>query len=112
MYCNAPPRKAREGCDEGLRAEGKLTNSTTMLIFHEFPDAKQADDFALHVRDTFGRTTIVCESQEMSNKYDTFPFELKPPIVLVQRDELDKGPQLEPQIEKLVEEFNGRFAGT
>lgn len=82
-----------------------------MLIFHRFKDLKQADDFAICVRDTFGRASRIFNSQEESDKFDPFPFELSPPIVLIERDG-DDGLELEPKIEKLVEEFNGSFAGT
>lgn len=82
-----------------------------MLIFDRFPDHKHADAFAIAVRDTFRRSTQVFDSQKKSNAVDPFPFELQPPIVLVERDSPD-GEQLERQIEKYVLEFNSVFAGT
>jgi hypothetical protein len=82
-----------------------------MLIFDQFPTRKRAEDFAGHLRDTFGRATRVCDSQEESNKHDPFPFELQPPIVLVERD-VEIGSKLESKIERLVAQFDGAFAGT
>ena len=83
-----------------------------MLIFDTFPNHEQADAFAIHVRDTFGRATRVCASQEESDRHDPFPFLLQPPIVLVQRDESERGPQLESEIQRSVTQFHGKFAGT
>lgn len=80
-----------------------------MLIFDKFPTRSHADQFASAVRGSFGRSVVVCESQEESNRHDPFPFELKPPIVLVERNEAYSG---EEPIERLVVEFEGTFAGT
>jgi hypothetical protein len=85
-----------------------------MLIFHKFANHQSADSFAVDVRDTFGRATRVCDSREEFNKHELFPFALQPPIVLVERDNIDddQSPKLEPKIEALVGEFGGHFAGT
>jgi hypothetical protein len=85
-----------------------------MLIFDNFPNHAVADDFAMHVRDSFGRATRVCNSRNEFDKHELFPFELQPPMVLVERDKIDCDPssELESKIEALVEEFEGRFAGT
>lgn len=79
-----------------------------MLIFHKFPNRECADAFAIAVRDSFGCTTRFFDSQEESDKFDPFPFELTSPIVLVERGDLE----LELKIESLVTQFNGEFAGT
>lgn len=79
-----------------------------MLIFDQFTDSDQADQFAIRVRDTYGLTTRVCNSREAFDKCEIFPFELQPPIVLVERCD-DK---LESEIESMVDEFHGKFAGT
>ncbi len=83
-----------------------------MLIFDSFKTREGADAFATHVRDRFGRATRLCDTQEEADKYDPFPFPLTGPIVLVERDDDNGGPQLERDIEASVGEFCGQFAGT
>ena len=81
-----------------------------MLIFDQFPDKKHAEDFAAAVRDTNGRATIVCDTQDESDYHDPFPFKLTPPIVLVEREYgivTSEWPL--PQFAK---NFHGVFAGT
>jgi hypothetical protein len=90
------------------RAGGGLTEDL-MLIFDQFPNRSYAEQFASAVRGSFGRTSIVCDSQNEADQHDPFPFELKPPIVLVERNQNRAG---ESPIEKLAVEFEGRFAGT
>ena len=80
-----------------------------MIIFDQFPDQEHANKFAAHVRDTLGRTSFVYDSQVESNKHDPFPFQLQPPIVLVERAAT---PEKESEITALVENFQGAFAGT
>jgi len=81
-----------------------------MLIFHQFPDKKHAEDFAAAVRDTYGRETHVCDSQEESDYLDPFPFKLTPPIVLVER-EYGFVTEAWP-LPQLTKKFHGVFAGT
>jgi hypothetical protein len=81
-----------------------------MLIFDRFNSIQDATAFAIHVRDNFARSTRVCASQKESNQYDPFPFVLYPPIVLVDRD--DSRGLIEDEIESIVDQFSGEFAGT
>ena len=80
-----------------------------MLIFDSFASVKRANEFARHVERTFGRKALVFESQADSDKFDPFPFELFPPIVLVERDDHYSG---EKPIEASVVQFGGVWAGT
>lgn len=78
-----------------------------MLIFDYFPNRTAAENFAQEVTSRFGLWAAVFDSQDESNEVDLFPFVLSPPIVLVERDEAK-----EEAVERLVETFEGRFAGT
>ncbi len=80
-----------------------------MLIFDSFATVELAKQFARHVETDFGSKALVFDSQEESNKVDPFPFELLPPIVLVERDDQYSG---EKPIETSVVQFGGTFAGT
>lgn len=82
-----------------------------MLIFDSFPDQAAASSFAVAVRDTFVRKTIVCSSQEESDTHDPCPCALVPPIVLVERKWTPQTDQ-ENQIIQFVQSFDGVFAGT
>lgn len=85
------------------------------MIFDGFPTRADAEAFASHVKEEFGREATVHDSQEESDEEDEFPFELTPPIVLVDRRYSSKGrlrSNGEGRIERRVEKFNGRFAGT
>jgi hypothetical protein len=81
-----------------------------MLIFDGFGSRKKAEDYAKTVKEKYKRSAMVYDSQEQSNAVDPFPFHLSPPIVLVER--LEIGDELEDEIENLVQEFGGTFAGT
>ena len=97
-----------------LAGANQIVHHLIMLIFDNFKNLEVADDFAIHVRDSFGRAARVCSSRDEFDKHELFPFELQPPMVLVERDKTDCDPssKLESKIEALVEEFEGRFAGT
>ena len=82
-----------------------------MLIFDQFPSYAHAIDFAHKVRTDHTRETIVCRNQKQSNAIDLFPFRLRAPIVLVTRSD-DIGDEAEQQIEALVTQYHGTFAGT
>ena len=69
----------------------------------------------------YGRVTTVHETQEDAHNYllchcDCFPSGLFPPIVIVERDpqwgETEEEMEKEREIEELVHEFDGKFAGT
>lgn len=79
-----------------------------MLVLDSFPSYEQANAFASMVRKKFGLRITVCDSQIESDMVDPFPFELTPPIVLVERTE----GEVEDAIERSVGKFHGRFAGT
>lgn len=80
-----------------------------MMIFDRFPDEKRAMNFMRHVERTFGRKAQMFHSQEESNKVDPFPFELKAPIVLVERNDNCTG---EGPIRNAAVNYGGEFAGT
>ncbi len=84
-----------------------------MLIFDKFPSEKHADKFALFARDIFNRETRVFLNQDEADKYDPFPFELVPPIVIVERErDVERRGKDEKLLEVLVVKFNGVFEGT
>lgn len=84
-----------------------------MLIFDRFADLETAKAFAKHIENGFGREAIVCANQEEADQYDIFPFELTPPIALVQRDhDADDGMKMEQHIAGSAKDFGGHFAGT
>ena len=58
----------------------------------------------------YHRSAPVYDSQEQSNVADLFPFQLSPPIVLVER--LEIGDELKAEIEDLVQSFGGAIADT
>ena len=79
------------------------------MIFDRFEDRQTAEGFAEHAKSRFGRKATVHGSQAESDRIDPFPFELQPPIVLVER----AGDfSLEDEIEESVNGFGGEFAGT
>ena len=73
-----------------------------MLIFDRFPSRTEAEAFAQATE----LKTCVFDTQTESNLVDPFPYLLEPPIVLVERGERDD------EIERLVINFGGEFAGT
>ena len=91
-----------------------------MLIFEKFENVEKAETFAQAIRTEFFRKAIVCNSQEESDKFDVFPYELKPVIVLVERIDYEEDMdgkavdqiERETEIEKFVESYGGEFAGT
>jgi hypothetical protein len=90
-----------------------------MLNFDGFQSRERAEAFAAAVEKRTGRKATVYDSQAESFEVDYFPLYLEPPIVLVERfddwsteDELKANVQAEKEVEALVEEFGGTFAGT
>ena len=84
-----------------------------MLIFDKFPSEKHAEKFANFTREVFNRETRVFLSQDESDKYDPFPCELVPPIVIVERErDVEKRGKDEKLLEALVIKFSGVFEGT
>jgi hypothetical protein len=79
-----------------------------MLIFDSFPSKEQAQAFADACQSRYGRKAQVFDSVNASDEVDPFPFELRPPIVHVERDTLE----VEEGIQSLVNQFGGDFAGT
>ena len=79
-----------------------------MLIFDDFLSERTAQDFAANCKRKFARKAVVCQNQDESDAIDPFPFALRSPIVLVERDPLE----VEDEIIREVESFNGTFAGT
>ena len=79
-----------------------------MLIFDRFPSRDKAEAFASAVTQRDGLSATVYDSQDESNAVDPFPFQLHPPIVLVERSL----PSIEQALEKWVSVFGGQVAGT
>ncbi len=81
------------------------------LIFHRFRDAAWALSFAESVHVTWGREWVICSAQDDANCIDPFPYELTPPIVLIER--LHEGDEEnEALMEAAVAGFYGEMAGT
>lgn len=89
-----------------------------MLIFDSFPNRTMAKEFVKHVKRTWRLKAKVFDNQDESDAVDSFPDELTPPIVLVQRPPVETQEMVidteetEERIERSVEEFGGKFAGT
>lgn len=86
-----------------------------MLIFDRFPSEQRAKDFASAVEREFKLKTSFFMDQDKSNEVDPFPFQLVPPIILVDRPVNAKGEidfDLEAKVEQSVTQFDGTFAGT
>ena len=106
-----------------------------MLIFDRFSTDDTANNFIKAVQTRFaGLDGKLYQSQDASDEVDPFPCELEGKIVLVDRpdhynerkdieaekdfaigDKLDSSltdSEIEQQIEKMVEDFGGVFAGT
>jgi len=86
------------------------------MIFDHFPSTERAQAFRSAVEQRFGLDGQVFESAAEAQAVGFFPFELDPPVVLVDRvflagsDELDFA--VEQRVYDLVIEFGGTFAGT
>ena len=80
-----------------------------MLIFDDFLSERTAQKFAGACKRRFAKDAIVCQNQDESDAIDPFPFALRPPIVLVERD---AAVELEDEIIQEVESFKGRYFGT
>lgn len=84
-----------------------------MLIFDGFPTREHARAFACQADAVYHRWAVVFDSQEESDAVDPFPYELVPPIVLVEREEMpERNLQEEDAIARMAVNFSGRFAGT
>jgi hypothetical protein len=92
------------------------------LFFDEFPTAARAEEFARAAAERFGRKTAVWDDQDaMSDACvawvrgesdvlaDIFPWELVPPIVLVERNASLDG---EREIKGFAKQYGGTYAGT
>ena len=104
------------------------------LIFNRFKTRSDADAFAKYVKEKYDRKASVYDSQAASEGvnggnpfaeepepdqevHDTFPFQLDPPIVLVERlwaaDQITRlKVKDEGAIIDEVEKYKGEFAGT
>jgi hypothetical protein len=92
-----------------------------MIIFDSFPSRENAEKFASAVSARFNRQTHVCDSKKEADAVDPHPFNLFPPIVMVERlwpwegatqDDCDKDLQIEREIEESVTQFCGEYVGT
>jgi hypothetical protein len=91
------------------------------LIFHSFPNDIAACSFGGNVKSLHGLEWALCSAQAQANAIDPFPYELTPPIVLIERPSegedreeygVTEGSELEDEIELFVVHFGGKFAGT
>lgn len=79
-----------------------------MLIFHNFKTSKDAISFVRYVKKEFGLKAYFCKDHEEVDKYDMFPFQLKPPMAVVERTRHET--EIDVQVTVLY--HNGEFAGT
>ena len=101
-----------------------------MLIFDRFPNEEKAREFMAAITKEFGLTAhfarsedgyLFGENQKINNEapmrgaLEVFPFELKPPIVLIERPQALQGrynSELESRVGDRVWMFGGEYAGT
>lgn len=102
-----------------------------MLIFDSFPSVEQAEAFRVAVRDTWPELqSWLYDSNAAAQERELFPGELEPPIVHVERpwsgdddaieyarsqgfaNDAQTAAEIESEIEELVDDFGGEFAGT
>jgi hypothetical protein len=85
------------------------------LVFDCFPSMRDAEAFVAHVAARFGLGAQVYASQVESDRDDFFPSVLDPPIVLVDRlelDDVDAIVEAEERVGASVADFGGAWAGT
>lgn len=80
-----------------------------MHIFDGFPSRRHAERFASFLERTTGRTATVADEQR--DDLDPFPYELQPPIVYLERAELD-GLDGDQALDDAVDSFGGKYVGT
>lgn len=81
------------------------------MIFDSFPSLDRAVMFSKAVARKFDKKAHVCKTRRAVDKLDLFPFRVKMPAVLVEREDTIDYKQ-ERQIEEMAREFGGIFAGT
>ena len=79
-----------------------------MLIFHNFKEDDFAKAFIRNVKKQFNIKAHFCKTHEEVDKYDIFPFKLKPKMVVVERTFNEK----EEEVIEMVIFYGGEFAGT
>ena len=82
-----------------------------MLIYDSFVDLESAKKCQVKLQKKFYCLSIITEDPEQARFLDPFPFELTPPILLVQRP-IDDNPEIEKQITDYIIKNGGQFAGT
>jgi hypothetical protein len=81
-----------------------------LLIFDTFPDREQAIQFQAEVQRVCQPLKAhLCDDQKEFEKYDVFPWQLRYPVIVVERSDSQS---MELKAEKLVKQFGGTFAGT
>jgi hypothetical protein len=101
-----------------------------MLIFDRFPNEENAREFMAAITKEFGLTAHFARSEDgylfrenqkaneeapMRGALEVFPFELKPPIVLIERPQASQGgnkSEIESKVGDRVRMFGGEYAGT
>ena len=101
-----------------------------MLIFDRFPNEEKAREFMAAIIKEFGLTAHFARSEDgylfgenqninedvpRRGALDVFPFELKPPIVLIERPQALQGrnnSELESRVGDRAWMFGGEYAGT
>ena len=78
-----------------------------MLIFDRFPNFDGAFLASADIHKTWKFKSWVCETQEESDQIDPFPFQLTPPILLVESNHDDSA-----EVKLAVACYGGSFAGT
>ena len=78
------------------------------MIFDSFPSLEKAMTFAREIKRRYRLDVEVFTDSKSAHWHDWFPGVQVPPVVHVDRTEIDT----EREIEELVEEFGGVFIGT
>lgn len=78
-------------------------------IFDDFPSRAKADSFAVHIEQSTGRSAEVYD--ERRDDLDPFPYELTPPVVYVDRHDVEPD-GTDDVLTDAASRFGGRYAGT
>jgi hypothetical protein len=85
------------------------------LIFDSFPTMERAHAFQAEVKKRFNLDGQVFADAAEAFDHDPFPYEMKPPVVHIDRPGLRTTAipfTIEQHIERLVEDYGGIFLGT
>ena len=83
-----------------------------MLIFDQFHRVRDAERFARVAARLSGLRSLVCRTRAEFDDYETFPWGVSFPAVLVDRGDLPGDRAMEKHLCDIAPIFDGRFAGT